>query len=97
MMRRAPLLLVLDEPTAALDVDTEFALFSRFASAAKAMGASVGAITLLVSHRFSTVHMADMIVVVDGGRVVEAGSHRQLVAAGGLYAELFGLQARAYR
>jgi len=98
MMRPAPLLLVLDEPTAALDAETEHRLFVRYAAAAAAnLSASTGAITLLVSHRFSTVRMADLIVVVDRGRVVEAGSHDQLMAAGGLYAELYELQARAYR
>ncbi|MBA2438074.1 MAG: ABC transporter ATP-binding protein, partial [Acidimicrobiia bacterium] len=56
-----------------------------------------GAITLLVSHRFSTVRMADLIVVLEGGRVVGAGSHDELMAAGSLYAELYHLQARAYR
>jgi len=59
--------------------------------------AADGRITLLVSHRFSTVRMADLIVVLDHGRVVEQGCHEELVAAGGLYAELYGLQAGAYR
>jgi ATP-binding cassette subfamily B protein len=92
-----PLLLVLDEPTAALDPGTEHRLFERFAAAARSASAVTGAITVLVSHRFSTVRMADLIVVVAEGRVLEAGSHGQLVAAEGLYAELYGLQARAYR
>ena len=97
MMRPAPLLLVLDEPTASLDADTEHALFSRYTAAAREGGGGRGGITVLVSHRFSTVHMADLIVVLDGGRVVEAGSHAELMAAGGLYAELYELQARSYR
>ena len=97
MMREAPLLLLLDEPTAALDPGTENRLFERYAAAARAASAGTGAITVLVSHRFSTVRMADLIVVVAEGRVAEAGTHDQLVAAGGLYAELYGLQARAYR
>jgi len=97
MMRPAPLLLVLDEPTAALDAETEHRLFARYAAAAAAVGSTTGAITLLVSHRFSTVRMADLIVVVDGGRIVETGSHDALVTAGGLYAELYELQARGYR
>jgi ABC-type multidrug transport system fused ATPase/permease subunit len=97
MMRRTPLLLVLDEPTAALDAPTEHALFERYAAAARRAAAATGGITLLVSHRFSTVRMADVIVVLDGGRVRETGSHEELVAAGGLYAELYELQARAYR
>jgi ATP-binding cassette subfamily B protein len=97
MMRDAPLLLVLDEPTASLDAETEHALFERYAGAARRVASSTGAITVLVSHRFSTVRMADMIVVVDGGRVAEVGSHDELVGVGGLYAELYELQARAYR
>jgi ATP-binding cassette subfamily B protein len=97
MMREAPLLLVLDEPTAALDADTEHALFERYAGAARRVARDTGAITVFVSHRFSTVRMADLIVVVDDGRVAEAGSHEELVARGGLYAELYELQARAYR
>jgi ATP-binding cassette, subfamily B, bacterial len=96
MMRPAPLLTVLDEPTAALDAPTEAALFERFASAAERSSAA-GAVTVLVSHRFSTVRMADLIVVVEDGRVTETGSHEDLLAAGGTYAELFALQAKAYR
>ncbi|UNO38872.1 ABC transporter ATP-binding protein [Streptomyces sp. MST-110588] len=98
LMRARPLLLVLDEPTASLDAETEHALFERLGAAARAAnGASGGAVTLLVSHRFSTVRAADLIVVLDGGRVAETGSHRQLMARGGLYAKMYGLQARAYR
>ena len=97
MMREAPLLLVLDEPTASLDAPTEHRLFARFHGAAREAAQRTGAVTILVSHRFSTVRMADLILVVDGGRIAEAGDHRTLVAAGGLYAELYALQARAYR
>ena len=97
MMRPAPLLLVLDEPTAALDAATEHSLFERYASTASELARLNGAITLVVSHRFSTVRMADLIVVVDGGRITEAGSHDELMVAGGLYAELYELQAQAYR
>jgi len=97
MMRPAPLLLVLDEPTAALDAETEHSLFARYASAAAVSAAGNGAITVMVSHRFSTVRMADIIVVVDGGRIVGVGSHEELTAAGGLYSELYELQARGYR
>jgi len=95
-MRDDPLLLVLDEPTAALDAETEHALFARWAAAAR-RAAGTGRITLLVSHRFSTVRMADLIVVLDGARVVETGSHDDLMARGGRYAELYGIQAAAYR
>jgi ATP-binding cassette subfamily B protein len=95
-MRDRPLLLVLDEPTAALDAETEHALFERFAAASRE-ATNDGRITVLVSHRFSTVRMADLIVVLDGAHVVESGSHGQLMARAGLYAELYGIQARAYR
>jgi len=94
-MRDAPLLLVLDEPTAALDAETEHALFERFAEASRAHADS-GRVTVLVSHRFSTVRMADLIVVMDGARVVEYGRHDDLIAHGGQYAELFRIQAAAY-
>ncbi len=97
MMRPTPLLLVLDEPTAALDAPTEHALFERYAGAAQRTAAANGGITLLVSHRFSTVRMADLIVVLDQGRIVATGTHADLMAQGGLYAELYNLQARAYR
>lgn len=95
-MRDCPLLLVLDEPTAALDAETEHDLFERFAAEGRAQ-AREGRITVLVSHRFSTVRMADLIVVVDGGRVIELGGHDDLMARGGAYAELYGLQASGYR
>jgi ATP-binding cassette subfamily B protein len=107
-MRDRPLLLVLDEPTAALDAETEHALFERYAAAvrpatsagraASSTGESAsGRITILVSHRFSTVRMADLIVVLDGARLVEVGSHEELMARNGQYAELYGIQAAAYR
>jgi ATP-binding cassette subfamily B protein len=97
LMREAPLLLILDEPTAALDADTEHRLFESLAGAARIAARRAGAVTLLVSHRFSTVRMADAIAVLHGGRVVEHGSHDELMARDGLYAELYDLQARAYR
>ncbi|MFP5326274.1 MAG: ATP-binding cassette domain-containing protein, partial [Acidimicrobiia bacterium] len=96
MMRESPLLLVLDEPTSALDAETEHALFERYSRAARSAARSSGAITLLVSHRFSTVRMADLIVVLERGRVVECGSHQDLMALRGTYAELYALQASAY-
>jgi ATP-binding cassette subfamily B protein len=110
-MRDEPLLLVLDEPTAALDAETEHALFERYAAAVRrgngktnghtngetAHEATNGRITILVSHRFSTVRMADLIVVLDGSRLVEVGSHEELMRREGQYAELYRIQARAYR
>ena len=96
MMRSAPLLLVLDEPTASLDPDAEHALFERYAGAARRVAEANGAITVLVSHRFSTVRMADLIVVVNDARIVESGSHEELIKQNGLYAELYNLQAKAY-
>jgi ATP-binding cassette subfamily B protein len=101
-MRDRPLLLVLDEPTAALDAETEHALFERYAAAARGNGRAgddggVGGITILVSHRFSTVRMADLIVVLDGSHVAQVGTHAELMAAAGPYAELYGIQAAAYR
>ena len=97
-MREDPLLLVLDEPTAALDAETEHALFERYADAATtgSLGES-GRILLLVSHRFSTVRMADLIVVMDGSRVTEVGSHEELMARAGQYASLYETQASSYR
>jgi ATP-binding cassette subfamily B protein len=96
-MRDQPLLLVLDEPTAALDAETEHALFERYSDAVRDAGSSDGGITILVSHRFSTVRMADLIVVLDGARLVEFGTHDELMAKNGQYAELYGIQAAAYR
>jgi ATP-binding cassette, subfamily B, bacterial len=95
-MRDQPLLLILDEPTAALDAETEHALFEQYARAARENSSS-GRITLLVSHRFSTVRMADLIVVLDGSRLVEVGTHEELMVKNGQYAELYGIQAAAYR
>ncbi len=95
-MRDQPLLLVLDEPTAALDAETEHALFERYAAAARDADQS-GRVTILVSHRFSTVRMADLIVVLDGARLVEVGTHEELMAKRGQYSELYGIQAAAYR
>ncbi|MBB6555138.1 ATP-binding cassette domain-containing protein [Nonomuraea rubra] len=96
LMRESALLLLLDEPTAALDPQAEHDLFELFAEQTRD-SAERGAITVLVSHRFSTVHMADRIAVLSQGRVTEQGSHAELLAAGGDYAELYRTQALAYR
>ncbi|GAB3401064.1 ABC transporter ATP-binding protein [Flindersiella endophytica] len=95
LLRSDPLVVFFDEPTASLDAPTEHALFERYASVARA-GSTAGAITVLVSHRFSTVRTADLIVVVGDGGVTELGSHEELMSRGGLYAELYTLQARSY-
>jgi ATP-binding cassette, subfamily B, bacterial len=99
-MRSNALLMMLDEPTASLDAETEHELFERYAQAAhvdESATSSAGTITILVSHRFSTVRMADLIVVLDGSRLAEVGSHDQLMQRGGPYAELYRIQAAAYR
>jgi ATP-binding cassette subfamily B protein len=84
-------LLILDEPTAALDARSEFEVFQRFAEL------TAGKMALFISHRFSTVRMADRIVVLENGRIAEEGNHAQLSALGGRYAEMFELQAASYR
>jgi ATP-binding cassette, subfamily B, bacterial len=91
-MRQAPLLRVLDEPSASLDARAEEWLFQQYAGLSRADGG----VTILVTHRLTTARAADLIVVLDGGRVVEAGTHDTLSQAGGLYAELFRLQARYF-
>jgi ATP-binding cassette subfamily B protein len=84
-------LLILDEPTAALDARSEFEVFKRFAEL------TTGKMALFISHRFSTVRMADRIVVLENGKIAEEGSHDQLASRGGRYAEMFELQAASYR
>ena len=83
--------LVLDEPTASLDAEREYEIFQRFRELTN------GKIAVLISHRFSTVRMADRIAVIEDGRISEIGSHVELLAHGGTYARLFELQAEGYR
>jgi len=83
--------LILDEPTAALDARAEYEVFGRFRDLSR------GKTAILISHRFSTVRMADRILVLENGRVAEAGAHDDLMASRGRYAELFELQASGYR
>ena len=84
-------ILVLDEPTASLDAETEYEIFRRFQEL------TVGKMAILISHRFSTVRMADRIIVIQEGRIVEIGSHEELLSQRGIYGHLFGLQAEGYR
>jgi len=84
-------LLILDEPTSALDARAEYEVFQRFAELTKGKSA------VLISHRFSTVRMADRILVLDKGQLIEIGSHEKLLQQNGRYAELFQLQAKGYR
>ena len=90
-MRKDADILVLDEPTAAMDAEAEVQIFDRFRAV------TTDKIAIVISHRFSTVRMADEIIVLDHGRIIERGSHDQLVAHGGRYATLFNLQAQGYR
>jgi ATP-binding cassette subfamily B protein len=95
MMRETPSILLLDEPTAALDASAEARLFERYAAASQ-FAARTGTITVIVSHRMSTVRMADVIAVIEGGRLREFGTHAELIAADGPYRELYQTQAAAY-
>jgi len=95
-MRTEPVLFVLDEPTASLDAPSEHAIFARYMDRARRLADRTGAVTVIISHRFSTVTGADHILVLDRGRLVEQGTHDELMAAAGRYADLYGLQADAY-
>lgn len=95
LMRREPLLVVLDEPTASLDPRAEFELFERY-RVQVAEAKHISGVVVLVSHRFSTVTMADLIVAIDGGQVAEMGTHEELMAADGRYASLYRIQANRY-
>jgi ABC-type multidrug transport system fused ATPase/permease subunit len=95
-MRAEPLLFVLDEPTASLDAPSEHAIFERYMARARDLAERTGAITVIISHRFSTVTGADRILVLDRGLLAEQGTHQELMAAGGRYAGLYALQANAY-
>jgi ATP-binding cassette subfamily B protein len=90
-MREGADILVLDEPTAAMDARAEAAIFEQFRALASER------MVILISHRFSTVRMADQILVIQGGQVLESGSHEELMRLNGHYAHLFSLQARGYR
>lgn len=95
-MRPDPLLFVLDEPTASLDAPSENAIFARYMQRARHLATRTGTVTVIVSHRFSTVTGADLILVLDRGRLAEAGTHEELVRLGGRYADLYAIQADAY-
>ncbi|HWC32859.1 MAG TPA: ATP-binding cassette domain-containing protein, partial [Actinomycetota bacterium] len=95
MMRTAPLMLVLDEPTYSLDVESERRVFDWFSRIADAENPA-GTITVIVSHRFSTVRSADLVAVLHEGRLVELGTHDELMAANGHYAAMYRTQAEGY-
>lgn len=96
MMRQTPRLLVLDEPTASLDAETEYRLFRHYTQAARTVTEDGRGVVVIITHRLGSVRFADRIVVMEGGRIVESGSHDELLAAGGRYADLYRAQADAY-
>ena len=95
-MRENPLLFVLDEPTASLDAPSEQEIFTRYMAHARRLAERTGAVTVVVSHRFSTVADADLIVVMQNGGIAESGSHDELLRTNGIYDELYGMQSSAY-
>ncbi|MFD0339984.1 ABC transporter ATP-binding protein [Streptomyces sp. NPDC127117] len=95
-MRSDPLLFLLDEPTASLDAPSEHTIFEHYMRHASALARRTGGITVIVSHRFSTVAGADLILVLGDGRLVEQGTHEELMERGGIYSDLYDIQARAY-
>ncbi|KAB1990752.1 ABC transporter ATP-binding protein [Streptomyces triticiradicis] len=95
-MRHDPLLFILDEPTASLDAPSEQAIFERYMDRARRLARATGAVTVIVSHRFSTVTGADQILVLDKGRLAECGTHEELMRLQGRYADLYGIQETAY-
>jgi ATP-binding cassette subfamily B protein len=96
MMRPIPRVLILDEPTASLDAETEYRLFRHYAEASGEARRSGRSIVVIITHRLGSVRFADRIVVMDGGTIAETGSHDELVASGGRYAELYRAQSEAY-
>ncbi|MFG3342615.1 ATP-binding cassette domain-containing protein [Glycomyces sp. NPDC048151] len=95
-MRPQPVLLLLDEPTASLDAPSEQAVFKSYMERARSIGRSIGAVTVIVSHRFSTVAGADLILVMKEGVLIESGDHDELMRSGGLYKELFEIHSASY-
>ncbi|MGK8502887.1 ATP-binding cassette domain-containing protein [Nocardia asiatica] len=95
-LRAGVLLFVLDEPTASLDAPSEHAIFRKYMARSRASAEQTGAVTIVVSHRFSTVAEADLVLVMERGRLVEQGSHTELMARRGTYAEFYDIQAAAY-